>query len=73
MFAFGFFKIALKVFEVAAGGKIALDLVLQRFDQARHADEHRHAFVVNRACHFGRIERVKKHRRASQNLRQKNS
>src|SRR4029077_15509869 len=73
MLALGLVEIAVKFFELSRGSKITLDLVLQRFNQARHADEHRHAFVVNRTYDLRRIERVQRHRRAAENLRQENS
>src|SRR5579862_49938 len=73
MFAFGRFEIALKVFEFAAGCEIALDLILERFDEARDSDEHRYTLVVNRADHFRGVERVEEHRCAAQNLREENS
>ena len=73
MFAFGRFEIALKFFESAAGREIALDLILERFDEARHGDEDGHALVVNRADYFGGVERVEKHGCAAQNLREENS
>src|ERR1700758_24849 len=73
MFAFACFEIALKFFEISAGSEIALDLILERFDEARDGDEHGHALVVNRADYFGGVERVQKDGCAAQNLRQENS
>ena len=70
MFAFGRFEITLEFFELAAGGEVALDLILERFDEARDGDEDRDALVVNRADYFGGIERIEEHRCAAQNLRE---
>ena len=50
-----------------------VELVLERFYQARHSDEHGYALLVYCADHLGGIERVQKHGRTAQNLREKNS
>ena len=73
MFAFGRFEIALKFFEVAAGREIALDLILERFNEARDGDEHGHALAVNRADYFCRVKRIQEHGCAAQNLGEENS
>jgi len=73
MFTLGRFEIALKFFEIAAGREVALDLILERFDEARDGDEHGHALAVNRADYFRGVERIEEHGCAAQNLRKKNS
>ena len=73
MFAFGRFEIALKFFEFATGCEVALDLILERFDEARNGDEHGYALVVNRADYFGGVECIEKHGCAAQNLGEENS
>ena len=73
MFAFGRFEIALEFFELAAGGEIALDLILERFDEARDGDEHGDTLVVNRADYFRGVERIEEHGCAAENLGEENS
>src|SRR5580658_6141510 len=73
MFAIGRLVIAPKFLELPARREIAFDLVAQRFNQARHRDEHGDTLVVNRPNHFSGIESVDKNRGPAENLRQEHS
>ncbi len=73
MFAIRSLVIALEFLELAARREIAFDLVAQRFNQARHGDQHGDALVVNRPNHFRGIESVDKNRGPAENLRQEHS
>ena len=62
-----------EIFEPAFIFQIALDLLLQRLQHARHRHQHRHSLAPDGANDFARLERILENHRAAHQLRQKYS
>src|ERR1700730_11934686 len=73
VFGLGFLKVAPQFLGLPARCKVALDLVLKRFDEPRHGSEQGDALVVNRTDDLGRVQRVQENRRGPGDLRQENA
>src|SRR6185369_7255022 len=73
MLAFGFSKLFLEIFQHALLFQVALDLLFQRLQHARHRDQHGNSFAANGAYHFAGLEGILKDHGAAHQLRQKHS